>query len=99
MPGVTSTVRYRPSSCFPFLVLPQPESSEKCVGVVAEPGLRRQTLQPLGIAAADHDIVRLERRAEPGHDILDLPPPLLLPSLLQSPQPDIVFVGAPPVRQ
>src|SRR5664279_6087740 len=75
------------------VVRPGPEAAAERVGVVAEPCLRRQLAELHGIAAADHDRIGLERRAELRDRLGDELAPALVAALQASPLADVVLVG------
>jgi len=81
-------------------VVPQPEPAEEGVGVVAPPRARREGLQELGVPAAHHHVVGLQRRLQALRDVRHVAAPPLLAEALEAAPSHVVLVGAAlPVRQ
>ena len=80
-------------------VLPHEESAPERIRVVAQPATGRQLLEYLSVAAAEHNIVGLERGDQSVNHVKNVLPPLFLASLLQSALADIVLISGLLVRQ
>src|SRR5580698_11224096 len=59
-------------------VLPHQKSALESIRVVAEPASRWQLVQYLSVAAAEHNIIGLERGDQSGHHIKNVLPPHFL---------------------
>src|SRR6266540_2907766 len=79
--------------------LPHANSSQKCIGVVADTATRRQLFQFLHVAAAKHYFVRFDGSNQALHHVSDITPPFFLPMLLEATNPNIVLEGGLFVRQ
>src|SRR5262245_30465970 len=79
--------------------LPEAKAPEKGVCVVAGAAAWRQRLELVDIAAAEDDVLRLERGDEATDDVLDVASPLDEPVRLESLQSDVLLERAGPVRQ
>ncbi len=55
----------------------------------------RKIFEQLCISAANHNIVRFQRRLEPGYDIHHTAPPPFLAQPLQTAQSDVILISAP----
>src|SRR5260370_17195340 len=80
-------------------VLPQPESSEKSIGVVAGAAVRRQLLQLLYVAPAKDHFLRFKCGDEIGYNVRDMASPAAYAHAVQPSLPDVVFIGVILVRQ
>ena len=80
-------------------MLPEFESSCKRIGVVSYPATRRDFLQLLNIASAQHHVVRFKSGDHASHHVLDVAPPLFLAVFFQSSEPDVALVRSLFVRQ
>src|SRR5262245_64008913 len=79
--------------------LPEAKASEKGVCVVAGAAAWRQRIELMDVAAAEDDVLRLERGDEASDDVLDVAPPLRQPTSFQSVQSDVRLERFVPVRQ
>src|SRR6266702_5012111 len=79
--------------------LPQAKSSHEGIGVVARAAPWRKLLQFLDVAASQNHVLWFQSRTEAGDHVRDGLPPFLFAQPLVSADPDIVFEGAPFVRQ
>src|SRR4051794_7129553 len=70
-------VRRRRELRFAVLHAPQAEAADEGVGVVAGARARRQFLQLADVAAAQHDVLRLQGGPQPLHHVRDTLPPFL----------------------
>ena len=61
-----------------------PEPAPKRRLIMAEPGARRQPVELLGIAAAQHDVIHQERLHQQRHERVHDAPPGLLAQPLQA---------------
>src|SRR5215469_6793071 len=77
---------------------PQAESSEKGVRVGAFRAKRRQLLEQLDIASAEHHVIGLKRGGQLLYNIRDILAPLLLTQPLQASKPHIVLKRRTSVR-
>ena len=91
----TAGAMSRTGAASDFAVIPEEEPAEERVVVVACPGPRGEFLELLDVAPADHHVIGLERGGEPGHDVVDGPPPSLFAEPMQSPDADVVFKRRP----
>src|SRR5262249_24882225 len=73
--------------------LPQPKSAEKRIGIVACTRMWRKRLELADVAAANNDVIGLERRNQPRHDVGDVTTPFLLAVALQAGTPHVVLEG------
>src|SRR5229473_4230017 len=80
-------------------VLPQPESSEKSIGVVAGAAVRRQLLQLLYVAPAKDHFLGFKCGDEIGYNVRDMASPAAYAHAVQPSLPDVVFIGVIFVRQ
>src|SRR5260370_19863723 len=80
-------------------VLPQPESSEKSIGVVAGEAVRRQLLQLLYVAPAKDHFLGFKCGDEIGYNVRDMASPAAYAHAVQPSLPDVVFIGVIFVRQ
>src|SRR5438552_18304725 len=64
--------------------VPEAEAAGERVLVGAESSIRRQGIQLLRVAAPEHDIVRLQCRAQLADRVRDVEAPTLLTSLLET---------------
>src|SRR5262245_44327476 len=79
--------------------LPEAKAPEKGVCVVASAAAWRQRIELADVAAAEDDVLRLERGAEASDDVLDVTPPLRQPMSFQSVQSGVRLDRFVPVRQ
>src|SRR5262245_9503761 len=99
---IPSRVRYCEAADPPTLgrrSLPEAKASEKGVCVVAGAAAWRQRIELVDVAAAEDDVLRLERGDEASDDVLDVTPPLRQPMSFQSVQSDVRLERFVPVRQ
>src|SRR5439155_15380271 len=79
--------------------LPNSESSNKCIGVVADTAACRQLFQFFHVASAEHHFVRFDRSDQALDHVSDVASPFFLPMLLEAANPDVVLEGGLLVRQ
>src|SRR6266571_2441595 len=79
--------------------LPQAKSSHEGIGVVARSAPWRELFQLLDVASAHNHVLRFQSSHKAGYDVCYQLPPFLFAQPLVSADPDIVFEGAPFVRQ
>ena len=72
---------------------PQPESSEKRIGVAAQATTRRQLSQLLRVASAEHNVIGIENIDQAAHCIDDMFDPFFFAQPLQSPVSHMVLIG------
>src|SRR5262249_35033876 len=94
---IPSRVRYRKAVDSPTLgrrSFPEAKAPEKGACVVAGAAAWRQRIELVDVAAAEDDVLRLERGDEAGDDVLDVAPPLSEPVRLQRVKPDVLLERA-----
>src|SRR5262249_52747745 len=74
--------------------LPQPKSTTKRIVVIACARARRQRIELLDIAAADHSVVGLEYGNQASYDIGNVAAPFLLSVALESTPTHVILIGA-----
>src|SRR4051794_37564669 len=92
--GLTLTiVVWAPRECARPIdaVLPQTQAAEESIGVITEPGARREPLEFLGVAAAENYVVGLEGRDQVRDHYLDVMLPFLAPQPFEAALADIAF--------
>src|SRR5215469_5854188 len=92
------TRRYCGASPAPLLI-PHAKAPAEGILVVAGTAMRRQHLELLDVAAADHGVVGLEGRDQALHDVGNVDAPLLLAMAFQSGLADVILVGVLSVGQ
>src|SRR5262247_4003291 len=80
-------------------VLPQTEPSQERIGVVARSATWREILQFLDVSSSQNHVLRLQSGHEASYHVRRVLPPFLFAQPFVSADPDIVFEGAPFVRQ
>src|SRR6188472_595849 len=78
---------------------PEPEAAEERVLVRADPADGGELSDALGIPAAEHDVLRLERGDEPVDRLQHRLPPALLAKTVASPLADVVLERRLPERE
>ena len=80
----------------PLLVagrVPEAESTEEGVGIVAQTAVARKLLQFFGVATAEHDFIRFQRGHQTPHDVGYITAPFLFSAFFQTAYPNIVLVS------
>src|SRR5580693_3076402 len=83
-----------PLTCGERRACPEPIAALERVGVVAPARALGETLEQLHVAAAQDQILGLQRGLEAGHHVEDVPAPLSLAAAFEPAQADVVLVGA-----
>ena len=79
--------------------LPEAKASEEGVGILANSATGRHLFQFLDVASPKDHVVRMESIDKSGHAVRHMASPFPLPESLQSPQPNVIFVGPILVRE
>jgi hypothetical protein len=77
------------------LLFPEAEAAEEGVFVFAEAGSGGHGVELFAVAAAEDDVIGIQRRFEEFHDFRDVAAPFLLAQAFEAAKAEIVFVGFP----
>src|SRR5438132_2630997 len=79
--------------------IPEPKAAEERIRVVAEAATGRELVELFSVAAAEYDVVGLERNRERGDDFVHVSTPALLAATLERGFTDVLLEGRFPKRQ